>query len=253
MRKIIIAGNWKMNKTPNEAELFFEKIPSSIRNDKKVEKIICATFLCLDRLSHTLLNTHIGLGAQNMYWENSGAFTGEISGAMIKEIGCQYVIIGHSERRQFFGDNDVSVNTKTKKALELSLVPIVCVGETLAERENNQTDNVVSSQMEMALNGIKINLGNAEKIVVAYEPVWAIGTGKTCDTKEAERVCAMIRSILSKNYGAEVAQEIRILYGGSAKPENIRELVSAGNIDGGLIGGAALDPASFTKLVENVI
>lgn len=253
MRKVIIAGNWKMNKTPNEAELFFEKIPSSIRNDKKVEKVICATFLCLDRLSHAISNSHVGLGAQNMYWENSGAFTGEISGSMLKEIGCQYVIIGHSERRQFFGDNDVSVNTKTKKALDLSLIPIVCVGETLAERENNQTDNVVSSQIEMGLKGIKINLGNAEKIVIAYEPVWAIGTGKTCDTKEAERVCAMIRGILSKNYGTEVAQEVRILYGGSAKPENIRELISAGNIDGGLIGGAALDPVSFTKLVENVL
>lgn len=253
MRKVVIAGNWKMNKTPNEAELFFEKIPSSIRNEKKVEKVICASFLCLDRLNTVLLHSNIGLGAQNMYWENSGAFTGEISGTMLKEVGCKYVIIGHSERRQFFGDNDVSVNTKTKKALELSLIPIVCVGETLAEREDNQTDNVISNQIEIALNSVKINLGNAENIIIAYEPVWAIGTGKTCDTKEAERVCSMIRGILAKNYGTEVAQEIRILYGGSAKPENIKELVSAGNIDGGLIGGAALDPVSFSKLVENVI
>ncbi|MEK7431618.1 MAG: triose-phosphate isomerase [Cyanobacteriota bacterium] len=253
MRKIIIAGNWKMNKSPNEACSFFESLSDKIKSEKKVEMILCSTFLCLDSLCKISENSTVSIGAQNMYWENNGAFTGEVSGTMLKALGCKYVIIGHSERRQFFGENDISVNLKTKKALEIDLFPIVCVGETLAERETNQTDNIVSSQVELALNGVKINQGNAEKLVLAYEPVWAIGTGKTCDTKEAERVCSMIRKILVKNYGSETAERVRILYGGSAKPENIKELVSAGNIDGGLVGGASLDPVSFSKLVENVL
>ncbi|MFN8672499.1 MAG: triose-phosphate isomerase [Candidatus Sericytochromatia bacterium] len=252
MRKIIIAGNWKMNKSPNEALAFIENLPEHIKNEKKVEMVVAGTFLCLEKLVEASQGTNIGISAQNMYWENNGAFTGEVSGKMLKDLGCKYVIIGHSERRQFFGENDISVNVKTKKALELDLVPIVCVGETLGERENNQTDAVVSSQVELALNGIKLNQGNSEKLVIAYEPVWAIGTGKTCDTKEAERVIAMIRGILAKSYGSEVANGVRILYGGSAKPENIKELVSAGNIDGGLVGGASLEPSSFAKLVENV-
>lgn len=252
MRKIIIAGNWKMNKSPNEALAFIENLPEHIKNEKKVEMVVAGTFLCLEKLVEASQGTNIGISAQNMYWENNGAFTGEVSGKMLKDLGCKYVIIGHSERRQFFGENDISVNVKTKKALELDLVPIVCVGETLGERENNQTDAVVSSQVELALNGIKLNQGNSEKLVIAYEPVWAIGTGKTCDTKEAERVIAMIRGIVAKNYGSDVANGVRILYGGSAKPENIKELVSAGNIDGGLVGGASLEPSSFAKLVENV-
>ncbi len=253
MRKPVIAGNWKMNKTPDEAVDFVEKLSFSIRNEKKVEMVICAPFLCLERLSNILSGTNIATGAQNMYWENSGAFTGEISGTMLKAIGCSHVIIGHSERRQFFGDNDISVNMKVKKALEIGLVPIMCVGETLAEREAGSTDQIVVSQIETGLSGIKVNQGSAEKFIIAYEPVWAIGTGKTCDTSEANRVISLIRNTLARQYQNEVAGNIRILYGGSAKPENIRELLATSDIDGGLIGGASLEPSSFSKLVENIL
>lgn len=253
MRRPIIAGNWKMNKNLNEALDFVEKIPNNIKGEKKVEMVVCSTFLCLDRLAQALKNTTIGLGAQNMYWENSGAFTGEVSGSMLKDIGCKYVIIGHSERRQFFGDNDISVNMKVKKALELDLKPIMCVGESLAERESGKTDEVVVNQLVAGLNGIKINAGSAENFIVAYEPVWAIGTGKTCDSDEANRVIALIRNTLTNQYSKDVSDKVRILYGGSAKPENIRELLSKSDIDGGLIGGASLEANSFAKLVENIL
>lgn len=253
MRKPIIAGNWKMNKTPSEAVDFVEKLSLSAQKEKKVEMVIGAPFICLESLSKALEGTNVGLSAQNMYWEDSGAFTGEISGKMLKAVGCKYVIIGHSERRQFFGDNDVSVNMKIKKAMEIGLIPIMCVGELLSERESGNTDSVVVNQIETGLSGVKLNQGNAENFVVAYEPVWAIGTGKTCDSEEANRVIALIRNTLAKNYGKETADEIRILYGGSAKPENIRELLSMSDIDGGLIGGASLEASSFCKLVENII
>lgn len=253
MRKPIIAGNWKMNKSPAEALSFVEALPESIKKEKRVEMVVCSTFLCLDRLSQSLKDSNIGLGAQNMYWEDNGAFTGEVSGKMLSDLGCNYVIIGHSERRQYFSENDISVNMKTKKALELGLKPIVCVGETLAERESGKTDEVVKTQIEAGLNGLRVNSGNAENLIIAYEPVWAIGTGKTCDTPEANRVIAMIRTLLAKLFSQETANQIRILYGGSAKPENIRELISTSDIDGGLVGGASLEAKSFTKLVENIL
>lgn len=253
MRKPIIAGNWKMNKTPDEAMNFLENLPDWILEEKKVESVICASFLCLDRMSKFLSDKKVSLGSQDMYWEDNGAFTGQVSGKMLKSIGCDYVIIGHSERRQFFGENDISVNLKVKKALELGLKPIMCVGETLAERESGSTDTVVVNQLETGLRDIKVGFNSAENLVIAYEPVWAIGTGKTCDTSEANRVIALIRSTLAKQYSGQVADNIRILYGGSAKPENIRELLSTSDIDGGLVGGASLDVSSFVKLVENII
>jgi triosephosphate isomerase len=253
MRKPIIAGNWKMNKTPEEAAAFFENLPFAIRNEKKVEMVICPPFLCLDRLSKAMEGTSITLGAQNMHWENNGAFTGEISASMLKAAGCAWVLIGHSERRQFFGDNDIGVNLKLKKAMDTGLKPIMCIGETLSERESGNTDQVIVSQLETGLSGIKLNQGSAENFVIAYEPVWAIGTGKTCDSTEANRVIALIRNTLAKHYQNAVADEVRILYGGSAKPENIRELLSMSDIDGGLIGGASLEPGSFVKLVENIL
>ncbi len=253
MRKPIIAGNWKMNKTPDEAISFIEQLSSFVINEKKVEMVICATSFCLDRLSKALEGSNVGIGAQNIYWEDNGAFTGEISAKMIKSVGCQYVIIGHSERRQFFGDNDISVNMKVKKSLESDLKPIMCIGETLAERELGKTDQIVISQLETGLNGIKLTTGNAENFILAYEPVWAIGTGKTCDTNEANRVIALIRNSLAKNYSNDIASKVRILYGGSAKPENIRELLSTSDIDGGLVGGASLEASSFTKLVQNIL
>jgi triosephosphate isomerase len=253
MRKPIIAGNWKMNKSPDEALAFVEGLSDSIKKEKKVEMVVCSTFLCLDRLSNALKGSNIGLGAQNMYWEDNGAFTGEVSGKMLSDLGCGYVLIGHSERRQFFAENDISVNMKTKKALELGLKPIVCVGETLAERESGKTDEVVKTQIQSGLNGLRVNSGNAENLIIAYEPVWAIGTGKTCDTPEANRVIAMIRGLLAQLFSQETANQIRILYGGSAKPENIRELISTSDIDGGLVGGASLEAKSFSKLVENIL
>lgn len=253
MRKPIIAGNWKMNKTPDEALKFLQDLPDNIFDQKKVEAVLCATFLCLDRMGQFLKDKNLGLGSQDMYWEDSGAFTSQVSGKMLKSIGCQYVIIGHSERRQFFGENDISVNLKVKKALELGLKPIMCVGETLAERESGSTDQVVINQTETGLRDIKIGYNSAESLIIAYEPVWAIGTGKTCDTKEANRVIALIRNTLAKQYGNQISDNIRILYGGSAKPENIKELISTSDIDGGLIGGASLETSSFVKLIENIL
>jgi triosephosphate isomerase len=253
LRKPIIAGNWKMNKTADEAIEFFENLPFSIRNEKRVEMVVCPPFICLDRLNKALSGTNIALGAQNMHWENNGAFTGEISAAMLKATGCSFVLLGHSERRQFFGDNDIGINLKIKKVLETGLKPVMCIGETLAEREAGNTDQVIVRQLDTGLSGIKLHQGSADNFVIAYEPVWAIGTGKTCDSNEANRVIALIRRTLAGYYQNDVADRVRILYGGSAKPENIRELLSMSDIDGGLIGGASLDPGSFTKLVENIL
>ena len=253
MRKPIIAGNWKMNKTPDEAMSFLENLPHSILEEKKVEAVLCASFLCLDRMSQFLGDKSIGLSSQDMYWEDNGAFTGQVSGKMLKSIGCGYALIGHSERRQFFGENDISVNLKVKKALELGLKPIMCVGETLAEREAGLTDSVVTNQTELGLKDVKIGYNSAENLIIAYEPVWAIGTGKTCDTHEANRVITLIRNTLAKQYGNQVSDNVRILYGGSAKPENIRELLATSDIDGGLVGGASLEASSFVKLIENIL
>jgi triosephosphate isomerase len=252
MRKTIIAGNWKMNKTSKEALNFIDELSDSIKMQNKIETIICPTYVCLDKMSDKLKNYNIKLGAQNMYWEKSGAFTGEVSGEMLKDLGCEYVIIGHSERRQLFFENDITVNLKVKKALEIGLRPIMCVGETLHERENNKTDEIISLQIENGLRGLNLN-GKSESLVIAYEPVWAIGTGKTCKSEEANRVISLIRNILKKNFGSTFSESVRILYGGSVKPENIKELVSMPDIDGGLVGGASLDAKSFEKLVENVM
>jgi len=219
MRKPIMAGNWKMYKTPDEAVQFVENLPSWLLKETKVEMVVCAPFICLDRLSNVLKETTVKLGAQNMYWENEGAFTGEISAKMLKSVGCEYVVIGHSERRQFFGDNDVSVNIKVKKALEVNLKPIMCVGETLAEREQGKTDEIVLGQVTNGLKGISINSGSVENFIIAYEPVWAIGTGKICETPEANRVIGLIRKTVEKLYDANIANSMRILYGGSVKPE----------------------------------
>lgn len=252
MRKIIIAGNWKMNKTSQEALHFLDDLSESVKTQNKVETVICPTYLCLDKMSDKLKNSNIKLGAQNMYWEKNGAFTGEVSGEMLKDSGCEYVIIGHSERRQFFFENDISVNLKVKKALEIGLKPIMCVGETLEERENNKTDEIISLQVENGLKGLNI-ISKSGSLVIAYEPVWAIGTGKTCKSEEANRVIALIRNTLKKIFGTSVSENVRILYGGSVKPDNIKELVSMSDIDGGLVGGASLEAKSFEKLVENVM
>jgi len=246
-RKPVIAGNWKMYKTSEQAVAFVEALPTNLLHERQVDVVLCVPFTALDRLCQSLSATSIGLGAQNLHEEKEGAFTGEISADMLRAIGCQYVIIGHSERRQYFMENDIRVNLKLKAALDAGLKPIVCVGETLAEREAGQTDEVVRTQTERAFAGVSIS--RPEAILIAYEPVWAIGTGKTCASEEANRVIGLIRRAIASRYGEDTASQIRILYGGSVKPETISEQMRQPEIDGALVGGASLKPDSFTALV----
>lgn len=246
MRKPIIAGNWKMHKTSSEVSSFiFETLENISATNSDV--IICAPFIHLSKLVELTKNTIIKVGAQNMHYEENGAFTGEVSGEMLKDIGVEYVIIGHSERRQYYNETDESVNLKTKKALSLSLVPIVCVGETENEKEKNETEKVVKNQIELGLRGISAN--DISKVVIAYEPIWAIGTGKVATSKDANFVISYIRKIIKNIYGAETADSVRIQYGGSVKPNNIKEFLMESDIDGALVGGASLKPADFIGLL----
>jgi triosephosphate isomerase len=242
-----MAGNWKLNKTPNETIVFVEEIKPLLAGVEDVEIVICPPFTSLNVATYLTKKSNIKVGAQNLYWEKSGAFTGEVSGEMIRELGCDYVIIGHSERRQYFGETDQMVNKKILAAFGAGLIPIVCVGETLQEREAGQVEAVISTQVREGLQGL--NAREHGKIVIAYEPVWAIGTGKTATPAQANEVHTLIRKCLSEIFG-EVAQDIRIQYGGSVKPENVKELMAQPDIDGALIGGAALKAESFEKLVE---
>ena len=251
MRKPIVAGNWKMNITRAETAALVAGIKTEAGNIHTVETVICVPFTDLDTAAQALKGSSIGLGAQNVHWAEKGAFTGEISTAMLKELGVNYVIIGHSERRQYFGETDDSVNKRTKAALAAGLKPIVCVGETLAEREAGQTTKVVERQVRAGLAGLAGT--DWDKLVIAYEPVWAIGTGKTATTAQAQEVHAFIRKLLAELAGAEAAAKIRIQYGGSMKPENAKELMSQPDIDGGLIGGASLEAKSFADIVRGAI
>ncbi|OON96362.1 MAG: triose-phosphate isomerase [Epulopiscium sp. Nele67-Bin005] len=237
MRKKIIAGNWKMNKTPKEAVELINTLKGSIDTDN-VEVVVCPSIVCLSAVVEATKGTNIGVGAQNMHFEANGAFTGETSASMLAELGVKYVVLGHSERRQYFAETDVTVNQKTIKALEAGLVPIVCVGETLEDREQNVTIELVSLQTKIALKDVSAE--DAKKVVIAYEPVWAIGTGKTATSEQAEEVCKAIREVLADVYGQETADVIRIQYGGSVNGANANELFNMGNIDGGLVGGASL-------------
>ena len=248
MRKPIIAGNWKMNKNRKDAEqLITELVP--LVKDAKCDVVICVPFTDLDTAVKETKNTNIKVGAQNVHWAESGAFTGEISADMLKEIGVEYVIIGHSERRQYFGETDESVNKRTLKALEAGLKPIICVGETLAEREKGKTDEVVTRQTKAAFKDIpKEELKN---IVIAYEPVWAIGTGKTATAEDANSTIKVIRDTMAELYCKNCAEEtVRIQYGGSMNPKNASELMAMPEIDGGLIGGASLKAEDFSKVVN---
>ena len=248
MRKPIIAGNWKMNKNRKDAEqLITELVP--LVKDAKCDVVICVPFTDLDTAVKATKNTNIKVGAQNVHWAESGAFTGEISADMLKEIGVEYVIIGHSERRQYFGETDESVNKRTLKALEAGLKPIICVGETLAEREKGKTDEVVTRQTKAAFKDIpKEELKN---IVIAYEPVWAIGTGKTATAEDANSTIKVIRETMAELYCKNCAEEtVRIQYGGSMNPKNASELMAMPEIDGGLIGGASLKAEDFSKVVN---
>lgn len=248
MRKPILAGNWKMNKTPAEALDLVRAVRSQVARYPQVETVVCPPFVCLPAVAEALRSSKIGVGAQNMHWADSGAYTGEVSAAMLVGLA-SYVIIGHSERRQYFAETDESVNKKLKAALAHGLTPIVCVGEDLAQNEAGITDTLVSGQVRAAFASISAD--QAPRVVVAYEPIWAIGTGKTATSEVANRVCGLVvRGALAELYGEEVAQAIRIQYGGSANEKNIGELMAMPDIDGALIGGASLKVDAFVEMVR---
>jgi len=248
MRRPLVAGNWKMNKTVEQATLLVASMLPGLQAIRTVDRVICPPYMSLMTLSGMLAGTDIGLGAQNLHWETSGAFTGELSPQMIKEF-CQFVIIGHSERRAFFGETDQSVNLKIKACLAIGLTPIVCVGETLKENESGQTEAIVSRQVKLGLEGISKE--DAAKTIVAYEPVWAIGTGRAASAEMANDIIGgAVRKNLANLFGSDQAEKIRILYGGSVKGENAAEFFAKPDIDGGLIGGASLKAEDFLKIVE---
>ena len=247
MCKPFIAGNWKMFKTTKEAVAFAEEF-KKLYHDSDVTAAICAPFTQLAALKEAFGDSGVKVGAQNMHFEESGAFTGEIAPAMLTEIGVDYVIIGHSERRQYFAETDETVNKKVKKAFEHGLVPIMCVGEVLEQRDAGQAYDVVKTQVE---GGIKdLSADQMKKLVIAYEPVWAIGTGRTATPEQAQEMCAYIRQVIDGLYGSEVSEEVIIQYGGSVKPNNASELMNMEDIDGALVGGASLKPEDFIQIVE---
>ena len=246
MRKKIIAGNWKMNKSPKEAVALVEELKPLVANDA-VEVVFCVPYVSLVPVIEACKGSNIKVGAQNMYFEESGAFTGEIAPSMLTEIGVDYVIIGHSERRQYFGETDVTVNKKVLKALEHNLRPILCVGEALEQREQGVTIELVRQQTKIALLGVTAE--QAKTVVIAYEPIWAIGTGKTATSAQAEEVCKAIREVVAEIYDQAVADEVIVQYGGSVGAGNANELFNMPNIDGGLVGGASLK-ADFGKIVN---
>ena len=246
MRKPIIAGNWKMHKTIAEALEFVNQVKDRVNNDN-VEAVICAPFTLLKDLKQATKGTNIKIGAQNMHFEEKGAFTGEISPLMLKELDMDYVVIGHSERRQYFNETDETVNKKVLKALEVGIDPILCVGETLEEREAGNTKDVCKVQVEKALENVSKE--DLAKVVIAYEPVWAIGTGKTATSEDANDVIAYIREVVANLYG-ELANEVRIQYGGSVKPSNVAEIMNQSDIDGALVGGASLEANDYVELVN---
>jgi len=251
VRKYLIAGNWKMNLNSAEGAELAKDVHSLVGSQSDVSVCVCPTFTALESVAEVIKDSNIALGAQNMHYEASGAYTGEISAEMLRHLFCNFVILGHSERRQYFGETDASVNKKTLAALAANLKPIVCVGETLEERESGKMLEVIKTQTEGALVGVKAE--DADSLVIAYEPVWAIGTGKTATPEMAEEVHAEIRCMLAGLLGTDAANKVRILYGGSMKPGNAPELLAQKNIDGGLIGGAALKATDFAGIVDAAI
>ena len=248
MRTPVIAGNWKMNKTVAEAVALASEIKEKVAGVENVKIIVCPVFTAVKSVADVLKGTNVKVGAQDMYWETSGAFTGEVSGEMLLEAGAEYVIIGHSERRQYFGETNETVNKKLKKALSIGLKPIVCIGETLADRESGATEAVVEKQVREGFVGLTAE--EMKGTIIAYEPVWAIGTGKTATAEQAEAVHAFVRNLVAQLWDKETADAVVIQYGGSMKPENVASLLAQPDIDGGLIGGAALKADSFEKLVK---
>ena len=247
-RKTIIAGNWKMNKTPSEAKALIEEMKPLLSKTKWCEMVLCVPFTDIQAAVKAAKGSKIAIGAENMHFEKSGAFTGEISADMLKELGVKYVIIGHSERRQYYNETDLTVNKKVHAALEAGLRPIVCVGESLEQRELDVTEELITYQVKIALAGLTES--QVRRVVIAYEPIWAIGTGKTATAEQAGAVCSHIRGVIRKLYGARVARAVTIQYGGSMNAKNAAELLAQPDIDGGLIGGAALKPDDFMAIIN---
>jgi triosephosphate isomerase len=248
VRKPIIAGNWKMHKTIDEAKSFVMAVDGLVPHREEMDTVICAPFIHLQTLVELVKEKPVAIGAQNMHFEEQGAFTGEVSPTMLTSLGVEYVIIGHSERRQYFNETDETVNQKAHAALQHGLIPILCVGENLEEREAQKTKDIVKGQVVKALANLSSE--QVSRSVIAYEPIWAIGTGKSSSAKDASDVISYIRSVVEEVYDGQVAQAIRIQYGGSVKPENIQEYMSQSDIDGALVGGASLKPESFLQLLE---
>ena len=247
MRRKVIAGNWKMNMLPNEAIAFIDGLAPLVKNSD-AEVILCVPYTDLFYSLLTAQDTNIKIGAQNMHWEESGAYTGEVSGKMLKSIGVEYVIIGHSERRQYFNETDETVNKKVKSAFANELKPIVCVGETLEQRETGKAEEIITNQTKIALDGLTEE--QVENTIIAYEPIWAIGTGKTATAEDANNSIKAIRNEIAKNYGQNIADKVIIQYGGSVKASNAKELFSTSDIDGGLVGGASLKVEEFANIVN---
>ena len=243
-----MAANWKMFKTPAETTVFFTNFLPLVKGASNCEIAVCTPFVDLPAAIAATHGSNVTVGGQNLYWAKEGAFTGEISGPMLKAIGCTWVIVGHSERRQYFGETEETVLKRTKAAIEAGLKVIVCIGEVLAEREANQTGAVLKTQFDGGISGLSAE--EFAQIVIAYEPVWAIGTGKTATPEMASEAHRMVRALVASKFGADAAAAIRILYGGSVKPDNVRPLMAQEDIDGALVGGASLDPASFSKIVN---
>ena len=250
MRKPIIAGNWKMNKTASEAKAFVQAVKNSLPSNEKVDSVIGSPALFLETLVSEAKGTDLQLAAQNCYGENAGAFTGETSPAALADLGVQYVIIGHSERRDYFHETDEEINKKAKAIFANGMTPILCCGESLETYEAGQTAAWIEGQITKGLADLSAE--QVSSMVIAYEPIWAIGTGKSADANIADEICGVVRSTVEKLYGSEVAQKVRIQYGGSVKPENIAEYMAKENVDGALVGGASLQPESFLKLLEAV-
>lgn len=248
MRKPIIAGNWKMYKTLPEGRSLVQGVIEKLADFNETEVVFCPPFTALSAVKELVQGTAFRLGAQDLHWKEQGAFTGEISPLMLKDIGCDYVIIGHSERRQYFGETDQTVNEKVKAALAAGINPIICVGESLAQREAGETESLIKRQTEGALQGVQT--GAIPQIVIAYEPIWAIGTGKSSNGADANAVIGLIRQTVAAIFGNEPAQQMRIQYGGSVKPENIKEFMDQPEIDGALVGGASLEIESFIKIIK---
>lgn len=250
MRKPIIAGNWKMNLVPGQAVELVKGLWADISGYDEVEVVVCPPCIDLPAVSECMASgdIRIGLGAQNMHWEESGAYTGEVSPTMLLDLGVTHVIIGHSERRQLFGEKDQGVNRKVKSALEHGLVPIMCVGETLKQREAGETEDTVTGQVKCGL--FELGPGEVSTVVVAYEPIWAIGTGKAATAGDAQEVIGLIRSVLSEQFGGQAAETLRIQYGGSVKPDNVSEIMAMPDIDGALVGGASLKADVFARIVK---